>query len=77
MALWAQTNILRQTYEGSISVRLANVPTDQIRLVDVVDGSVYELKADNIIHDEPSGTLLLRRVPLFDRPVMLCFGDFM
>ena len=77
MALWAQTNILRQTYEGSISVRLANVPTDQIRLVDVVDGSVYELKADNIIHDEPSGTLLLRHVPLFDRPVMLCFGDFM
>lgn len=77
MTFWAQTQMLRQTYEGSVTIRIMNVPKSKCCLVDVVDGSIYELNPADCNFDDAAGTVLLKNVPCFDRPMMLCFGEFL
>ena len=75
VALWKPTNILSETYEGAIYLKFAMVPHEKVQLVDMLDGTIYELPADSIERKE-SGTLALKHIPLLDSPVLVAFGDF-
>ena len=75
VAIWKPTNILTETYEGTISLKFAMVPTDKVRLVDVLDGSIYELPEESIVLKD-SGNVDLMHIPLLDSPVLITFGDF-
>ncbi len=72
---WNQeSNILTQTYEGTVTLRLPNRYARDIRLMDLLTGSIYELPEEMV--DRKNVLTTLRNIPLLDRPLMLTFGNF-
>ena len=73
---WNPKNILTETYEGTVSIRVPKYKfSNEISLVDLLDGSVYKLPEDMIIN-EGDLTLKLSHLPIADHPLLLAFGDF-
>ncbi len=69
---WAPKNILSETYEGTVSLKLdESVKNKEIYLTDLLDGSVYKL-SDSMTENDG----ILTNIPLLDSPLMLTFGDF-
>ena len=68
------TDIMTETYNGVISL-IADAPNMQIRLVDLMDGKVYQLPEEMLV-DAGNGIVKLMLLPLRDYPLMLTFGDF-
>ena len=50
--------------------------SDQVRLVDLIDGTVYELP-ETLLENRADGKMTLRNIPIKDYPMVLTFGDFM
>ena len=71
---WNAVPLLTQTYEGTISFQTFGLEKN-VRLVELADGSVYELPED-MKKDAGHGELQLINVPISDTPKMLVFGDF-
>lgn len=72
VAYWVPRNILTDTFESTISLRLSQPLQDkQIRLYDLLDGSVYHLSEEMT---EEKG--LLKNIPISDSPLLLTFGDW-
>ena len=73
---WKPTDILTETYEGTISIRVPEYRfASEIALVDLLDGSIYRIP-DEMKSHEPNVTLKLSHLPIFDHPMLLTFGDF-
>ena len=69
---WVPKNILSETYEGTISLKLGDeVKGKDIYLTDLIDGTVYKLDEKMVAED---GYLV--SIPALDAPLMLTFGDF-
>ena len=69
---WVPKNILSETYEGTISLKLGDeVKGKGIYLTDLIDGTVYKLDEKMVAED---GYLV--SIPVLDAPLMLTFGDF-
>ena len=69
---WVPKNILTETYEGTISLKLGEeVKGKDIYLTDLLDGTVYKLN-DKMIEEDG----VLASIPVLDAPLMLTFGDF-
>ncbi len=69
---WMPKDILTETYEGTVTLRLKDeVRGQRILLTDMLDGTVYELGE---YHTSEEGVLL--NIPVKDSPYMLTFGDF-
>ena len=45
------------------------------RLIDILDGTVYEIPAKNI-EENGRGVRIFKNIPLKDSPLLLTFGDF-
>ena len=76
LAFWNATDILTTIYDGSFSLLAANLPRP-IRLVDLMDGTVYSIPASRMIPSKFSKkTFTLKSLPLKDYPLLLTFGDF-
>ena len=72
MFYWVPKNILTETYEGTVSLKLGEeLRGKQIHLADLENGTVYELSKDMIQEDG-----VLRNIPVTDVPLMLIFDDF-
>lgn len=71
---WRPTELLTTSYESTVSLEVAALPGIP-KLVDLVDGVVYELSPGSII-DNGRGHLVLEHLPLRDYPLLLSFGDF-
>lgn len=67
LAYWNHTEILQGDYNGSLSIELMieNAP----QLIDLMDGSIYELSEDMI--EKTEGTIRLHHIPLRDYPLLL------
>ncbi len=75
LCYWAPKNILTETYEGTTSLRIARDQfPGEIRLMDLLDGSIYELP-ESMIVDE-GDTIKLSHLPISDSPLLLTFGEF-
>lgn len=74
LAYWKSTELLTTSYESFISVEAAALP-EPLRLIDLIDGQVYELDPDKVIRDK-TGYVRCMHIPLRDYPLLLCFGDF-
>ena len=72
---WNPTNIMTTSYSSSITLEIYSEYKD-IKLVDIMDGSIYELPED-MIEDKGDGVYLLRELPIKDTPLMLTFGEFL
>ena len=69
---WVPKNILAETYEGTVSLKLKDSVKDKkIRLVDLSNGDVFELPK-TMMGEEG----VLKNIPITDSPLMLTFGAF-
>lgn len=71
---WKSTELLTTSFESTTSVEAATLARD-IRLVSLLDGSVYEFPPE-MIEDNGKGHVILSNIPLRDYPLALVFGDF-
>ena len=69
-----ESNILTQTYEGTVTLRLPNRYAKDIKLIDLLSGDIYELPEEMV--DRKTVLTTLRNLPIRDYPLLLTFGDF-
>ncbi|MBR3967357.1 MAG: beta-galactosidase [Clostridia bacterium] len=74
-AYWTPTDIMTTSFEGTISFE-AYSEYDKISLVDIMDGSIYEIP-DSIVTRDAFGVCTFKNLPVKDTPLLLVFGDFL
>ncbi len=73
---WNPCELLTATYRGTISLEMGGL-SGKIRLVDLLDGSVYELPDSMVkVHESGNGVINIDHLPAADYPLLLTFGDF-
>ncbi|MBR5840015.1 MAG: beta-galactosidase [Victivallales bacterium] len=70
---WKACELLTTTYESTISFEVSALPK-KMELIDLVDGTVYEIPEDQI--EDCGYYRKLLHLPLRDYPLLLTFGDF-
>ena len=73
-AYWKPVDILTSTFEGFATV-IADVKHDKMRLVDLLDGTVYDVSA--YVTEDSEGVVRLNDLPVKEYPLLLTFGDFL
>ncbi len=71
---WCPTNIMTTDYESTISFKLV-YKGDDLKVVDLFDGSIYKLPEDMYKKDE-YGTYHIKHLPIKDYPMMVMCGNF-
>ena len=71
---WRPSNLITTSYEGTITLQAVS-GSDDIHLIDLMDGSIYLLPED-MIEKHENGCCTLHNLPLMDYPLVLTFGDF-
>jgi len=74
LAYWYPSNILTTSFEGTISLQVYS-EYDKVRLVDIMDGSIYEIPESIMSRDE-FGLYTFKHLPIKDTPLLLTFGEF-
>lgn len=64
---------MTETFEGLTSLTV-DMPEEKVRLVDPMDGWVYELPSG--MKKQDGCVYLLDEIPVRDYPLVLTFGDF-
>ena len=72
---WKPENIMTTSYESVINMQVYS-EYDSIGVVDVMDGSIYEIPQD-MIEDKGCGVYEIRNLPVKDTPLILTFGEFL
>ena len=83
LAYWYPSDLLSTEFESTVSIE-ASLLSNDIKLVDLYDGTIYRLyynpdnPADpkNMFRDLGNGSFELIHVPIKDYPMLLTFGDF-
>lgn len=70
---WNAVDLMTSTFAGTETFRIGGM-TEDIRLVDLCDGSVYRVP-ESVVEPLPGG-YNLKNMPLTDRPMMIEFGRF-
>ena len=73
-AYWYPANIMTTDYRSSITLEFYS-KYDSINLVDIMDGSVYEIPS-SMIEDKGDGVRIIKELPIKDTPLVLTFGEF-
>ncbi len=71
---WYPSNIMTSSFEGTISLQVYS-EYDTVRLIDIMDGAIYEIP-DSIISRDEFGMFTLKNLPIKDTPLLLTFGNF-
>lgn len=69
---WKPQNILTSDYIGTVTLE-ASCLGDEIYLVDIMDGSVYEIP-ETIMSKDGFGNVKFAHLPIKDTPMALIFG---
>lgn len=69
---WKPQNILTSDYLGTVTLE-ASCLGDEIYLVDIMDGSVYEIP-ETIMSKDDIGNVKFSHLPIKDTPMVLIFG---
>lgn len=73
LAYWNPSDIMTTDFESTVSFSFAALP-EKMRLIDLMDGGIYELN-DKMV--EKNGSVVkLKNIPVKDYPLLLTFGDF-
>lgn len=72
---WYPSNIMTTSYKSSITVEVFT-EYKEIKLIDIMDGSVYEIP-EEMIEDKGDGVFILNALPIKDTPLVLTFGKFL
>ena len=76
MVYWYPSNILTTTFEGTISLEVLTDHKKDMKIVDVMDGSIYEIP-DELVEEVGNGVYIIKNLPIKDTPLILTFGDFL
>ena len=71
---WNSTPLLTTEFESTISLNAAALP-QPVRLVDLLDGKVYELP-EEMVEKCGEGKYHIHNLPIRDYPLVLSFGEF-
>ena len=71
---WYPSNIMTTDFRSSITLEFYS-KYDNIKLVDIMDGSVYEIP-ENMIENKGEGVRIIKELPIKDTPLLLAFGEF-
>ena len=71
---WYPSNIMTTSYNSSITVEFYT-EHKEIKLIDIMDGSVYEIPS-KMIEDKGDGVYVIHELPIKDTPLILTFGSF-
>ncbi len=71
---WKPTDIMTTAFSGTISGQMYS-KYDKIQLIDIMDGSVYDLPKEMYERDA-YGVYTFKNIPIKDTPLVLTFGDF-
>ena len=74
LAYWKAADLMTETFEGTVSFELPE-ETGDIRLCDLMTGSVYDIPESMTTRTE-GGATCLTNLPLTDSPLLITFGDF-
>ena len=72
LTYWNATPILTTTYEGTISLSIHVTDRESIELIDLRDGTVYQLP-EKMIEDRGNGYFRLVNLPITDCPLALVY----
>lgn len=72
---WKPTNIMTTSYESSVTFEIFS-SYDSVRLIDVMDGSIYELP-ESVVTRDAFGMYHFKNFPVKDTPLILEFGNFL
>lgn len=72
---WYPSNIMTTSVSAVTSITLFSEYSD-FKLVDIGDGSIYELN-ENMIIDKGNGVYRINNLPVKDTPLLLVMGDFL
>lgn len=61
------------SYQSTVSFKISGV-SGKPKLIDLMDGSVYEFTADEVFVTENG--YRFKNIPVKDYPLLVCFGDF-
>lgn len=76
MVYWYPTNIFTTSYEGTISITVLSDYGKDMKVIDIMDGSIYDIP-DDLIEEMGSGVYKIKKLPIKDTPLILTFGDFL
>ena len=76
MVYWYPTNIFTTSYEGTISITVLSDYGKDMKVVDLMDGSIYDIP-DDMIEEMGSGVYKIKKLPIKDTPLILTFGNFL
>lgn len=68
------SNVLAQTYEGTTTIRLMNHDAQDLHIVDLLTGEIYEIPESMCKRDKQFTELV--NIPVRDYPMLLTLGDF-
>ena len=74
-AYWKPTNIMTSSYESTLSFEIYS-EYESVRLIDVMDGCIYELPLEIVTRDA-YGVYHFTHLPIKDTPLILEFGNFL
>lgn len=74
LAYWSSSDLMTTDFESTVTL-ITPLKNNTIRLIDLMDGTIYTLPEDMV---EPCGetTIKLKHIPIRDYPLLLTFGDF-
>ncbi|MBQ8357428.1 MAG: beta-galactosidase [Clostridia bacterium] len=72
LVYWNAVDLLTATYEGTLSLQVYGQKSDNIRLLDPRDGSLYTLP-EAMLEDLGCGGIRLKNIPLTDCPLVILF----
>ena len=72
LAYWHPSDYMTSDFEGAVS--LATAIEGKVKLLDPMDGTIYELGEDMMTKDD-WGNDVLKLLPIKDYPMFLIFGD--
>ena len=71
---WYPSNIMTTSYLSSVTLEFYS-EYKELKLIDIMDGSIYEIP-ENMIEIKGNGVYLIKELPIKDTPLILTFGQF-
>jgi len=72
MIYWKKSDILTETYEGTVSFSIYGQNNADIRICDLRDGTLYALP-EGMVEDLGNGGVRLKNIPITDSPLAILF----
>lgn len=71
---WHPSDLMTTSFASTVTMKIYSA-YDEVRLIDLMDGSIYEIP-DQIMKKNGSGVYTFENLPVKDTPLLITFGKF-